>query len=35
MLSFLTFAMVTLMFISFAVDKGPAVVKLVRDKTGL
>ena len=35
MLEFLTFAMVTLMFIPFALDKGAVVVKLVKDKAGL
>lgn len=33
MLEFLTFAMVTLMFIPFAIDKSGAVVKFVKDKT--
>lgn len=34
MLEFLTFAMVTLMFIPFALDKGGEVVKFVKAKLG-
>jgi len=34
-MQFLTFVMVTLMFVPFALEKGAVVVQFVKDKAGL